>query len=220
VVAADIDEQGAAAALAGAPGFSARLDVTSEADWEAAFRRIPRLDVFVHSAGISYAKPLTEMSLADWRRVTAVNLDGAFLGVRYAAEAMLQGGSMVLVASASGVKAASGASAYCASKAGLIMLAKAAALGLKSRGIRVNTVSPAGVATPMWKSMPFFHDLVRQHGSEEGAWKALGGIDPATPPLQRMAFPEEVAKVVAFLAGEGAANITGADIAVDAGYTA
>jgi len=208
------DESGDITALA--------LDVTDEKAWQSAFDSIDRLDLFVSAAGISHAAPTTEMVVEEWRRVISVNLDGAFLGVRGALRKMLphKAGSIVLIASASGIKAAAGASAYCVSKAGVIMLAKAVALEYKEHGIRVNSVSPAAVATPMWTRMPFWQELVAKHGGEEGAWKALGGIDANTPSLQRMAFPEEVAKAVLFLASDEAAHITGVDLAVDAGYTA
>jgi meso-butanediol dehydrogenase/(S,S)-butanediol dehydrogenase/diacetyl reductase len=135
VIAADLDE-----------AAGVRLDVTSESDWEALFQTIDRLDILAASAGISEARPIAEMRLADWRRVMAVNLDGAFLGLRYAIPVMSKRsqGSIVLVSSASGIRAAAGASAYCASKAGVRMLTRAAALECKPRGIRVNCVSPAG----------------------------------------------------------------------------
>ena len=190
--------------------------------WESAFHKVDLLDIFVLAAGISHTKPLTEMTLDEWRRVMAVNLDGAFLGVSCALRSMVpqNGGSIVLIASASGIKAAAGASAYCTSKAGLRMFAKAVALECKDHGIRVNTVSPAAVATPMWTKMPFWKDLVAQHGGEDGAWKALGGVDPAQPSLKRMAFPEEIAKAVLFLASDESSHITGTDVVVDAGYTA
>jgi NAD(P)-dependent dehydrogenase (short-subunit alcohol dehydrogenase family) len=222
VIAADIDLPAASGAIAGLAAATAiRLDVTREPDWDAAFAGIPKLDVFVGCAGISDARPLSETTLQDWRRVLEVNLDGAFLGVRHAVRAMLKdGGSIVLVASASGIKAAAGASAYCASKAGLRMFAKAVALEYKPHGIRVNTVSPAGVVTPMWKKQPMWQDLVAQHGSEQEAWRVLGGADPSLPPLLRMALPEEIARTIVFLAGDDARNITGADLVVDAGYTA
>jgi len=129
-------------------------------------------------------------------------------------------GSIVLIASASGINAAAGASAYCTSKAGLRMFAKAVALECKEDGIRVNTVSPAAVATPMWSKMPFWADLVAKHGGEEGAWEALGGISPDQHSLMRMAFPEEIAKAVLFLASDESSPMTGTDLAVDAGYTA
>jgi NAD(P)-dependent dehydrogenase (short-subunit alcohol dehydrogenase family) len=202
------------------PGRGVALDVTSEDDWDRLSREINSADVLVACAGISDARPIDETALADWQRVLNVNLDGAFLSVKFGARMMQQnGGSIVIVGSASGVKAAPGASAYCASKAAVRMLVQTAALELKARAIRVNCVSPAGVVTPMWQKMPFWSGLVEKHGSEEEAWNALGGIDPASPSIQRMAFPEEVAAAVLFLSCNESAHITGTDLLIDAGYT-
>lgn len=200
---------------------TSHLDVGNESEWEQLVAIAARVDFLVACAGISDAKRISETSLADWRRVMAVNLDGAFLSVKYGARLLLNssGGAIILVGSASGIKAAAGASAYCSSKAGLRMLVKSAALELKPQGIRVNSVSPAGVITPMWQKMPFWRDLVEKHGGEEGAWKALGGADRAIPSIQRMAFPEEIASAILFLCSEDSAHITGADLVVDGGYT-
>lgn len=198
------------------------LDVTDPASWERAMEHAAPLDALVACAGISDARPIASTGLSDWRRVMAVNLDAAFLSVKYAAQAIPASGtgSIVLIGSASGVKAVAQAAAYCSSKAGMRMLVKVAALELKPRGIRVNCISPAGVVTPMWQKMPFWDLLVQQHGGEQAAWDALGGADPDKPSIQRMAFPEEIAAVVVFLCGSDAAHITGADLAVDGGYTA
>lgn len=197
------------------------LDVTREEDWEGLFKEAVQLDVLVACAGISEAAPILDSSLSDWRRVMAVNLDGAFLSVKYGAKAMegSTAGAIVLVGSASGIKAAPGASAYSTSKAGLRMLAKVAALELKPQAIRVNCVSPAAVVTPMWQRMPFWQSLVQKHGSESGAWNELGGIDPATPSIQRMALPEEVASAIVFLSCYESSHITGEELVVDGGYT-
>jgi 2-keto-3-deoxy-L-fuconate dehydrogenase len=200
-------------------GEAIHLDVTQEGHWERLAENISHLDLLVGCAGISEAKPISETSLDDWRRVMNVNLDGAFLSVKHGARAMREGGAIVLVGSASGVKAAAGASAYCASKAALRMLVKTAALEFKAEAIRVNSVSPAAVVTPMWQKMPFWRGLVEKHGSEEGAWNALGGADPAVPSIQRMAFPEEIASAIVFLSCDDSAHITGADLLVDGGYT-
>jgi NAD(P)-dependent dehydrogenase (short-subunit alcohol dehydrogenase family) len=72
----------------------------------------------------------------------------------------------------------------------------------------------------MWRKMPFWKGLVDQHGSEAAAWDALGGADPNTISIQRMAFPEEIAESVVFLCCNQSAHITGADLAIDGGYTA
>jgi 3(or 17)beta-hydroxysteroid dehydrogenase len=199
------------------------LDVTNEADWQrataVALERWGRLDVLVANAGISFACPVVDMSLDDWRRVLAVNLDGVFLGTREAVRAMRavgRGGSIVIVSSASGIKAAPGASAYAASKAALRLFAKSVALECAAEGIRVNTVHPAGVVTPMWTGAPFWADLVEQHGGAEGAWRALA----ADTPLKRFAQPREVAEAIAFLASDAASYVTGTELLVDGGFSA
>ena len=198
-----------------ATGVDAELDVTSEADWDRVMGLLPQLDLLILSAGISQASALVNTTFADWRRVMAINLDGAFLGVRAALRKMQPGSAIVLIGSASGTKAVAGAAAYCCSKAALAMLTKTAALEAKPLGIRVNCLSPAGVATPMWKTMPFFAEAP----SEEAAWAALGGIDPSKSPLERMAFAPEIAQAVLFLCSPAAAGITGINLPVDAGYT-
>jgi len=196
-----------------------RLDVTEEKDWDSAIQQLlaarGRFDILVNSAGVSAGAPLVEMNLADWRRVLAVNLDGAFLGTKHAIRAMRPaGGSIVHLSSASGVKAAGGAAAYSASKAGLCILAKAAAKECRDEGIpvRVNTVCPGGVKTPMWTTMPFFRDLVQQVGSEQAAFAALA---KSTGPF---AEPADVVAAILFLASDEARFITGVDLLVDGGY--
>jgi 3(or 17)beta-hydroxysteroid dehydrogenase len=203
------------------PVFARRLDVTDEAGWEdaigVALDRWGRLDVLVASAGRSAAAPIDETGLDLWREITAVNLDGVFLGLKHAARAMKSGagGSIVVVGSASGIRAVPGAAAYCATKAAVGMLVRSAALELAPAGIRVNAVSPSAVRTPMWSTMPFWDALVEEHG-EEGAWRALADGTP----LGRVAEPEEVARVIVFLASDTSAYITGAELPVDGGYTA
>jgi NAD(P)-dependent dehydrogenase (short-subunit alcohol dehydrogenase family) len=196
------------------------LNVAREDDWRQLLEKTGPIDILVACAGISDARSIEECSLDDWRRVLQVNLDGAFLSVKYGKQAMRKAGAMVLVGSVSGIKAAPGASAYCVSKAGLRMLTRTAALEFKKDAVRVNCVSPAGVATPMWQKMPFWQRLVDQHGDEAGAWNALGGTDPATPSILRMAFPEEIASAIVFLSSDESAHITGTELVVDGGYSA
>ncbi len=206
------DEIGAAAVACG-------FDVTDEAGWEAAVQRLlaarGRFDILVNSAGVSAGAPLAEMPFADWRRVLAINLDGAFLGTKHALRAMRQaGGSIVHVSSASGIKAAGGAAAYSVSKAGLCMLAKVAAKECRDQGVavRVNTVCPGGVKTPLWTTMPFFRDLVQQAGSEEAAFAALAKSGGP------FAEPRDVVAAILFLASDEARFVTGVDFVVDGGY--
>lgn len=219
VVCADLDGAGVARVAAGLPGASAvSLDVRAEGDWEAAIAAASaraHLGVLAHCAGISAAGAVVDTSLADWQRVLATNLDGSFLAVRAGLRVMSEtGGAIVVVGSASGIRAAAGAAAYSTSKAAVRMLVQTAAKECRERGwpVRVNLLSPAGVKTAMWRSMPFFQDLVAQHGSDEAAFAALAG------PGQRFAEPEEVAAAVAFLASDSAQLITGVDLPIDAGY--
>ncbi|QQR74980.1 MAG: SDR family oxidoreductase [Holophagales bacterium] len=194
-----------------------RLDVTSETEWEAAVGSLASLDAIVHSAGVSAASALDATSLAAWRELLAVNLDGAFLAVRSGFRAMSgRGGSIVLVASASGLRAASGAAAYSVSKAAVCMLAKAAAKESRDRGlgVRVNTVCPAGVKTPLWEAMPFFRELVAKTGSTEAAYRELAGGTPGG----RFAEPEEIAQAILYLASDTSAFVTGIDLPLDGGY--
>lgn len=226
---ADLQVEGAEATAAqiraaASHASSGRLDVTSEGSWQEAMEQVlqslGRLDVLVNSAGISAGRPITEMTLDDWRRVMAVNLDGAFLGTKHAILAMRRtgGGSIVHISSASGLKSAPGASAYSASKAALNMFVKAAAKECLQNGdkIRINTVCPAGVKTPLWRDMPFFRDLVETTGSEEAAFRELAKSDPQG----RFAEPEEIAHAVLYLASDESLYITGTDLVIDGGYTA
>lgn len=219
---ADLDLPGAERTASRLPGaFALALDVREESCWAsaiaAALGPTGRLDVLVNCVGVSAASPLSETPLAEWRHVHATNLDGAFLGTKHAIRAMrAAGGSVVHVGSASGIRAAAGAAAYSTSKAALRMLVAAAAKECRQAGlaIRVNLVSPAGVKTPMWRSMPFFQELTRTAGSEEAAFASLAAS--AGGPFSD---PDDVARVVAFLVSDDARHITGAELPTDDGYT-
>jgi NAD(P)-dependent dehydrogenase (short-subunit alcohol dehydrogenase family) len=222
---AGAEETAAAITARGGSSWAYRLDVTAERAWQEVMGQIlgapGRLDIAVHCAGISFASPVADMSLEDWRRVLAVNLDGVFLGTKYAIGAMRQGGrggSIVNVASVSGIKAQPQASAYCASKAAVIMFSKSAALECARNGdnIRVNVVSPTGVKTPMWKTMPFFQELMAKEGGEEGAFRAL----LRSAPHARWALPEEVASAILYLASDESSFVTATNLVFDNGDTA
>ncbi len=229
VCCADLDAEGSGTTArtieeTGGRSSSGRLDVTSEESWQEALAlttaRLGRLDVLVNSAGISFGRPATEMSLDEWHRVMAVNLDGVFLGTKHAILALRRtgGGSIVHISSVSGLKSAPGASAYSASKAAACMFVKAAARECLQNGdkIRINTVCPAGVKTPLWRDMPFFRDLVEKTGSEEAAFQELSKSDPQG----RFAEPEEIAQAVLYLASDESLYVTGTDLVIDGGYTA
>jgi len=228
VAVADRDEAGAQAAArdietAGGHAAAYRLDVTDEAAWEPLLGRMlaafGRVDIVVNSAGIAFGKLVAEMTLDEWRRIQAVNLDGVFLGTRAAIRAMRpQGsGSIVNLASTAGIKALPGAAAYCVSKAGVCMLTRVAALECAQEGtqIRVNAVLPGGVITPLWRGLPFWEETVAKAGSEDAAFRAMG----ENIPLKRYATAEEIAAAVLYLASDEAAYVTGAELVIDGGFT-
>lgn len=197
-----------------------RQDVTDEAAWESVEHGVRHywegLDGVVVNAGISEACPIADLSLEAWRRVMAVNLDGAFLTLRAGMRLLRDGGAAVVVSSASATKAETGIAAYGASKAAVLQLARVAAKEGAPRGVRVNTILPGGVETPIWRSMPFFADLVAETGSEEAVFARMAGF--ATP-LGHYASADEIAGQIAFLLSDAARSITGAALAVDGGYT-
>lgn len=219
VVLGDIDEEAARRACAGLDGASfERLDVASDEDWrsaaEAVVARHGRLDILVNSAGIAPTGSIEEVSLEDWRRTMSVNVDGTFLGCRHGVRVMKagQGGSIVNLSSVSGIIGGHNLAAYNASKGAVRLLTKSVALhcARKGYGIRCNSVHPGFVDTPM------LEDLIRHSRSPDEARAKLA----ASVPLGRNAKAEEVAAMIAYLASDEAAFVTGAEFVIDGGVTA
>jgi 3(or 17)beta-hydroxysteroid dehydrogenase len=200
------------------------LDVTREDQWGRAIDDIvlewEGLDVLVANAGINLSQSVTHTTLEDWRRLMEVNVDGVFLGVKHAIWAMRRtgGGSIVVVSSASGVKATPGGAAYAASKAAVSQFAKCAALecARDRDGIRINTIVPGGVETPMWTETDLWKDLASGPHGETLAWRTLA----SSTPLERFATPGEIARCILFLASDASSYMTGSELVVDGGYTA
>lgn len=188
-------------------------DVANEQFWSSI--QLGTLDHAVVNAGIANSGPITDLSFEEWRRILSVNLDGAFLTLRAAMRALREGGSIVAIASAAGLKAERGIGAYAASKAGVIQLARVAAKEGADRNARVNIVAPGGVETPIWDSVPMFADRAREMG-RDAAFAELASL--ATP-LKRYAKPEEIAAQIAFLLSDDCASVTGAVHVADGGYT-
>jgi NAD(P)-dependent dehydrogenase (short-subunit alcohol dehydrogenase family) len=163
------------------------------------------IDVWICNAGISpiVAGPL-KTDPAVWREVIDVNLTGAFLGARAAARVMREGGRLIFTGSVLGERPREGLSAYSASKAGLVGLAKALALDLASSGITVNVVAPGWFDSPLadgWKNNPKIADAVLAH-TAQGRWGAAG----------------DLAGAYQFLASDASAFVTGTVLTVDGGY--
>ena len=165
------------------------------------------LDTMVNNAGIARTGTVEEMSLEDWHDVLAVNLSGVMYGSRAALPYLRDsGGSIVNVASIYGLVGGPGAPAYTAAKGGVVNLTRSLAVDHATEGVRVNSVCPGFVETPMtddYLDQEQFYEFV------------LAGT-----PMDRVAQPEEVAGIVAFLASEKASYITGANVPVDGGWTA
>jgi NAD(P)-dependent dehydrogenase (short-subunit alcohol dehydrogenase family) len=192
-------------------------DVTSHPDWAAAVEHavqdFGRLDILVNNAGVAGGRhELMDHSYDAWRQILAVNLDGVFLGLRHAGPRMAAsgGGSVINLSSILGKVGMAGAAAYCASKGGVTLLTKAAALEWAPLGIRVNSVHPGFIDTPMVSNAL----AEREDGNEMRV--AL----MTAHPVGRFGIPREIADAIAFLASDEASFITGAEIVVDGGFTA
>ena len=193
-------------------------DVTSEDDWSAVvagtLKAFGQLDGLVNNAGVSgagLAGSLMETSLADWRALLAINLDGVFRGMRAAAPAMAEkGGSIVNLSSILGKVGQAGAGAYCASKGGVLLLTKAAALEWAPLSIRVNSVHPGFIDTPMVAGA-----LQQSENANE-----MRDMIISRHALARFGVPNEIADAVVFLASDESSFMTGAELVADGGYTA
>ncbi len=194
-------------------------DVADPETWLKRADSLAAVDLAVVNAGISDAAAIVDIDFMAWRRLLAVNLDGAMLSLQAAMRAIMahgRGGAIVTTASISGIKAEPGTGAYGASKAALIQLTKVAAKEGAPHGIRVNAIAPGGVDTPIWDDMPFFTDLIASEGSRDAAMTAMAKM--ATP-LGRYATAEETAAQILFLLSDAAATITGSVLTSDGGYS-
>ena len=197
-------------------------DVTNEGDWTRAIHQTELafggLHVLVNNAGIGLTKDLLEITLEEWRRVHAIDLDGVFLGCKHSIPLMEKtvkatglGGSIVNISSISGIIAGHNMAAYNSAKAGVRHLSKSVALycARRGHGIRSNSVHPVFIATPI------LDGLVQRYGREE-AYAKLG----RQVPLGRIGEPDDIAYAVLYLASDESKFMTGAELKVDGGISA
>ncbi len=211
VVVADLERSAGAevAAEVGPQAMFFPLDVTRAQDWavlvDLALARFGRIDVLVNNAGVWLAKGLLETTPEEFRRVVEVNQTGVFLGMAAVAPGMQRrgGGAIVNICSTAGLKGGGMPHAYAASKWAVRGMSRAAAWELAPYGIRVNAVCPGVIDTPMI----------------EGGAETLDRLAKLIP-SGRVGAPEEVARLVLFLAGDASSYVSGAEITVDAAYTA
>ena len=194
-------------------------DASSEADWRRVvddiLGRHGRLDVLVNNAGIAVIAPIEHETLEGWRRTQAVNMEGVFLGTREAIRAMKErGGSIINISSIEGIIGEPRVPAYNASKGGVRLLTKSVALYCAGQGygIRVNSVHPGYVGTPL------VANAIGVLPPDEAA--ALQADLTTRIPLGRFGEPQEIANVVLFLASDESSYMTGSELVVDGGYTA
>ncbi|HAC18922.1 MAG TPA: glucose 1-dehydrogenase [Dehalococcoidia bacterium] len=190
-----------------------KLDVTSQDEWEnavnTAIERFGKLDILVNNAGIIVQSTIEDMTVELWDKVMDVNAKGVFLGTKTAIPHMKEagGGSIVNISSISGIVGQDNVNAgYNASKGAVRIFTKAAAVQYAKENIRVNSIHPGPIATPMT--------------AEGRADPERVALTAERTPLGRYGEPEEVANAVLFLASDEASYVTGSEIVVDGGYTA
>jgi len=209
VIADVVDQEGQSLAdeLGGRAIFS-RLDVTSEADWAAtvtaAETAFGPVSVLVNNAGIVHFAPIADTTPADWSRVIDINLTGTYLGIRALASSMRKagGGAIVNISSGAGMSGAFGLGAYVASKWGVRGLTKTAALELARDKIRVNSIHPGATRTTM----------AAQPDVEAVMAASVRGLA-----IPRIAEPEELTRLVLFVASDEASFSTGSEFIADGG---
>jgi NAD(P)-dependent dehydrogenase (short-subunit alcohol dehydrogenase family) len=204
-------------AAAGGQGIFIRHDAARIEDWRRAIgetvQRFGRLDTLVNNAGIALRGSVEETSLEDWRHLMSINLDGVFLGIKCAIEAMRgAGGSIINLSSIEGLVGDPDLAAYNASKGGVRLLTKSAALHCARAGyaIRVNSIHPGYIWTPMVEA------YLRSQGDIEEGRKALDRLHP----IGHVGEPDDIAFGILYLASDESKFVTGSELVIDGGYTA
>lgn len=218
IVVTDVDERNGRTVADMAGGLFVSHDVSSETGWETVVRetveRFGHLDILVNNAGVGTTGNAEEAPLERWRTLMSINCDGVFLGIKHAIPAMKRsgGGSIINLSSILGLVGDAGAAAYCASKGAVRLLTKSAALHCARAGykIRVNSVHPGYIATPM------VENFLQAQKAPEAARHALASLHP----LGHIGEPDDVAYGVLYLASDESKFVTGSELVIDGGYTA
>jgi NAD(P)-dependent dehydrogenase (short-subunit alcohol dehydrogenase family) len=214
----DIDrEKGSRAvdtiAKTGAKAMFIHCDVTSDHDCRNAIGKVSeqfgRIDILFNNAGIIRRKSVEELAESEWQAVIDVTLKGAYLLSKYTVPVMAKngGGSIINTGSGWGLKGGGKAVSYCAAKGGIVNMTRAMAIDHGPQGIRVNSVSPGDIDTPL------LHDEARQLGQDDDQFMK----EAADRPLCRVGTPEDVAMAVLFFASPMSQWVTGANLTVDGG---
>jgi NAD(P)-dependent dehydrogenase (short-subunit alcohol dehydrogenase family) len=201
-------------------------NVTDEDAWVRVIGEIRacygKLHVLVNNAGIAIAGPVTDMSLADWRRQQAINLDGVFLGTKHALPLMREsgGGSIVNMSSLAGLKGSAGLAGYCATKGGVRLFTKAVAMECAAAkdSVRVNSVHPGIIETPIWgaiaEGMPGEALSARRANAPD-----LDALSAMVVPTGVKGVPEDIAEGVLYLASDASRYVTGTELVIDGGLS-
>ena len=222
VVIADIDETKGRALVAriGKAAYFIKLDVTSEEQWISAIaeavKHFGALHVLVNSAGIGLTKTVEEITLEEWRKVHAIDLDGVFLGCKYGVAEIKKhtatlGGSIINISSISGIIAGANMAAYNSAKAGVRLLSKSVALHCAKSGynIRCNSVHPTFIDTP----------ILDRHRKRFGA-EVMAQKFGKQVPIGRLGRPNEVGYGILYLASDESSFTTGSELIIDGGISA
>jgi NAD(P)-dependent dehydrogenase (short-subunit alcohol dehydrogenase family) len=217
--------------IADAGGSAAFMshDVTSEEEWarvvDDTVARFGGLQVLVNNAGVFLERTIEEMTVEEWRRLSAVNLEGVFLGTKHGVRAMKAccppggpSGSIVNLSSIAGMVGSPWSSAYSMSKGGVRLFTKSAALEFAQLGynVRVNSVHPGIINTDMMHEVAHKWQTINKKNDFDAAWTALSKRQP----IGRMGVPDEIARGIVFLASDESSLMNGAELVLDGGITA
>ncbi|QQZ10214.1 SDR family NAD(P)-dependent oxidoreductase [Heyndrickxia vini] len=188
-----------------------KLNVSSEEDWAKLLKDVNdqygKIDILINNAGISSEKPFEETTFDDWQKMMTVNGFGPYIGLKHVFPYMKEQNSGAIVnISSYTAQIGQGLNPYTASKGAVRAFSKAAAVAFGSHGIRVNTIFPGIIETPMTQALQSSKELLKQ-------------LEGATP-LRRLGKPEDIANAVLFLASDEASYITGAELVIDGGFSA